>query len=443
MKHILTLIKISLLLLVTMASCRSGAGNLFKTSSPHEQYQRKLIAAGLDKTSMGKAWSTIANQSLNKALLITPPYKANGYFAAEKIPAMAYRFEGLRGQKISIHLVRSAASVNHIYVDLLTKQDNGEFKVIASADTTGKPLIAEMQENITYFIRLQPELLSSAAYTIEITAGPSLNFPLTNNSRKNIQSLFGDGRDAGSRKHEGIDIFSPFHTPVLAAADGTVTRVNENNLGGKVVWMRPEGKNYTLYYAHLDRQIAVEGQQVKSGDTLGLMGNTGNAKTTSPHLHFGIYTPGGTVDPLPFVNPVIQPLPEVTAAANLLNTRARTKGKTNLYLSASLTDQSAVALPPATVIFINAAYKNAYGVELPDGKTGFIKSRQLTALAPLRKIKITSSPLPGYEQPGEPMIVKTNFSQGETISVMGVFSNYLLVSGDTKETAWIVNNGSW
>ena len=443
MKHILTLTGISFLLLYTMASCRSGAGNLFKTTSPHEQYQRKLVAAGLDKTSMGKAWSTMANQSLNNALLITLPFKANGYFAAEKIPAMAYRFEGLRGQKISIHLIRSAARANHIYIDLLTKQDNGEFKVISSADTTGKPLIVEMQENLTYFIRLQPELLSSAAYTIEITAGPSLNFPLTNTNRRNIQSLFGDGRDAGSRKHEGIDIFSPLHTPVLAAANGTVTRVNENNLGGKVVWMRPEGKNYTLYYAHLDRQIAVEGQQVKSGDTLGLMGNTGNAKTTSPHLHFGIYTPNGTVDPLPFVNPVILPLPEVTAAVNLLNTRARTKGKTNLYLSASLTDQSAVTLPTATVIFINSAYKNAYSVELPDGKTGFIKSRQLTALAPLKKIKITSSPLPGYEEPGEPMVIKTNFSQGETISVMGVFSNYLLVSGDTKETAWIINNGSW
>jgi len=443
MKHILTLTGISFLLLYTMASCRSGAGNLFKTTSPHEQYQRKLVAAGLDKTSMGKAWSTMANQSLNNALLITLPFKANGYFAAEKIPAMAYRFEGLRGQKISIHLIRSAARANHIYIDLLTKQDNGEFKVISSADTTGKPLIVEMQENLTYFIRLQPELLSSAAYTIEIKAGPSLNFPLTNNSRKNIMSLFGDGRDAGSRKHEGIDIFSPFHTPVLAAADGTVTRVNENNLGGKVVWMRPEGKNYTLYYAHLDQQIAVEGQQVKSGDTLGLMGNTGNAKTASPHLHFGIYTPNGTVDPLPFVNPVILPLPEVTAAVNLLNTQARTKGKTNLYLSASLTDQSAVTLPTATVIFINSAYKNAYSVELPDGKTGFIKSRQLTALAPLKKIKITSSPLPGYEQPGEPMVIKTNFSPGETISVIGVFSNYLLVSGDTKETAWILNNGSW
>ncbi|MDO7742513.1 MAG: M23 family metallopeptidase [Pedobacter sp.] len=189
--------------------------------------------------------------------------------------------------------------------------------------------------------------------------------------------------------------------------------------------------------------MAVEGQQVKSGDTLGLMGNTGNAKTTSPHLHFGIYTPNGTVDPLPFVNPVILPLPEVTAAVNLLNTRARTKGKTNLYLSASLTDQSAMTLPTATVIFINSAYKNAYSVELPDGKTGFIKSRQLTALAPLKKIKITSSPLLGYEQPGESMVIKTNFSPGETISVVGVFSNYLLVSGDTKETAWILNNGSW
>ena len=43
------------------------------------------------------------------------------------------------------------------------------------------------------------------------------------------------------------------------------------------------------------------GNRVRVGDTLGFVGNTGNAKTTPPHLHFGIYTRGGAIDPLPFV----------------------------------------------------------------------------------------------------------------------------------------------
>jgi murein DD-endopeptidase MepM/ murein hydrolase activator NlpD len=48
--------------------------------------------------------------------------------------------------------------------------------------------------------------------------------------------------------------------------------------------------------------MVVPGQAVTKGDTVGLVGNTGNARTTPAHLHFGIYTFGGAVDPLPFVD---------------------------------------------------------------------------------------------------------------------------------------------
>src|SRR5690606_27514041 len=123
--------------------------------------------------------------------------------------------------------------------------------------------------------------------------------------------------------------FSSFRTPVIAIAPG-ITRVNENNLGGKVVWLRPEGKDFTLYYAHLDEQIATDGQFVRQGDTLGLMGNTGNARTTPPHLHFGIYTGNGAVDPLPFINPAIRKMPEVQADLKQLNTTMRASGSTSL-----------------------------------------------------------------------------------------------------------------
>jgi hypothetical protein len=90
-------------------------------------------------------------------------------------------------------------------------------------------------------------------------------------------------------------------TPALAAADGVVRGVGVTSLGGKVVWLRDED-GHALYYAHLDRQYVTEGQQVRTGDTLGFIGNTGNARTTPPHLHFGIYARGeGPVDPWYFV----------------------------------------------------------------------------------------------------------------------------------------------
>ena len=63
----------------------------------------------------------------------------------------------------------------------------------------------------------------------------------------------------------------------------------------------PAGRR-TLYYAHLDRREVSPGARVRPGDVVGFVGNTGNARATAPHLHFGIYRPGsGAVDPLPFI----------------------------------------------------------------------------------------------------------------------------------------------
>src|SRR5690606_16676185 len=111
-----------------------------------------------------------------------------------------------------------------------------------------------------------------------------------------------DPRDGDVRKHEGVDIFSSRGTPVVAASPGWVRRVGDNRLGGKVVWINNRELGISQYYAHLDSQLVRSGQQVNAGDTIGLVGNTGNAITTAPHLHFGIYKSGrGAVNPFPFL----------------------------------------------------------------------------------------------------------------------------------------------
>lgn len=125
-------------------------------------------------------------------------------------------------------------------------------------------------------------------------------FPVAG-KKANVGSFWGAKRDGGKRKHEGIDIFAKKGTPVLAISDGLITRVSNMPLGGKVVWMRSSVKNWSVYYAHLDEQWVVEGQYVRKGDALGTVGNTGNARTTPPHLHFGIYTNRGAMDPYPHV----------------------------------------------------------------------------------------------------------------------------------------------
>lgn len=87
--------------------------------------------------------------------------------------------------------------------------------------------------------------------------------------------------------HHGIDIFAPMGTPLLAVGDGEVFSVGWNNLGGNRLWLRDKDGN-TFYYAHLSAfsPLALNGLHVKAGAVLGFIGNSGDAITTPPHLHF-------------------------------------------------------------------------------------------------------------------------------------------------------------
>ena len=116
-----------------------------------------------------------------------------------------------------------------------------------------------------------------------------------------IGSYWGAVREGGKRKHEGIDIFARKGTPVVAVADGFVVEAGSTPRGGKTVWLRSGNNDFYFYYAHLHQQFVKSGQYVKKGDHLGTVGNTGNAKLTPPHLHFGIYSYTGAVNPLPYV----------------------------------------------------------------------------------------------------------------------------------------------
>ena len=114
--------------------------------------------------------------------------------------------------------------------------------------------------------------------------------PVVGVKRTGVHTSFGEPR-SGHRSHAGIDIFAHRGTPVVAAAEGVVVRIGTTDrLGGNTVWVA--GKPSTLYYyAHLDhfqKGLRV-GDHVEQGDVVGFVGNTGNARTTPAHLHFGMY----------------------------------------------------------------------------------------------------------------------------------------------------------
>jgi len=123
-------------------------------------------------------------------------------------------------------------------------------------------------------------------------------FPVANKSPRHIISRFGDAR--GRRKHQGIDIKADRGTPVLAIAKGTIERVKDGGNGGRQVWLRLRDSTM-VFYAHLDEQWVETGEEVNAGQAIGSVGNTGNARHTTPHLHFEIILPDkGEVDPAQF-----------------------------------------------------------------------------------------------------------------------------------------------
>jgi murein DD-endopeptidase MepM/ murein hydrolase activator NlpD len=129
----------------------------------------------------------------------------------------------------------------------------------------------------------------------------SLPLPIAELRQAALRDSWGAPRSNG-RKHQGIDLFAPKGTPVSSTTRGLVFRVGQNQLGGNVVWILGPGRQMH-YYAHLDRFAAFEpGDLVNPGDVIGYVGDTGNARGTPPHLHYGIYTPGrGAINPFPLL----------------------------------------------------------------------------------------------------------------------------------------------
>ena len=131
-------------------------------------------------------------------------------------------------------------------------------------------------------------------------------FPL--GRRTPVAATYGAPR-AGVRWHHGVDLLGPRGTPVLAVTDGTLFDVGWNARGGHRLWLRDAAGN-AYYYAHLDAYaVAVRsGARVRADQPLGMLGTSGDAEHTPPHLHFEVHPAGlkplgydGAVDPVPYL----------------------------------------------------------------------------------------------------------------------------------------------
>lgn len=127
-------------------------------------------------------------------------------------------------------------------------------------------------------------------------------WPIDRSLMKNSIGAFGmrnDPFNRGIRRHEGVDMGAPIGTPIYATGTGIV--VNPKALGGYGYQILLDHKfGYKTRYAHLSKILVQEGQWVKRGEIIGLMGNTGRSKGS--HLHYEVIHKGVPVNPINYLS---------------------------------------------------------------------------------------------------------------------------------------------
>lgn len=155
-----------------------------------------------------------------------------------------------------------------------------------------------------------PESALGPITTADLTtlAVKSLLIPVEGVAATQLRDSYIDGRSEG-RVHEAIDIMAPKDTPVLAVTDGIVQKLYQSDKGGIMIFQMDPSGLYVYYYGHLSRYAdgLAEGKQVRRGDVIGYVGDTGNAGAGNFHLHFGIskvsapgkWSGGSPINPYP------------------------------------------------------------------------------------------------------------------------------------------------
>ena len=285
-------------LALIFASCSrlNKATDFITNPSAKEIYKRDYNIS----EELYSLWEQQHEIGLQDSLKIELPYAENGHFSPRSFPIYSYEINLNAGEIFNFEIFTD--SINDlVFIDFYQVKGDSikRFDRIESAEIDQKIFQYEIKEYGLYKIVIQPAIEIQSDFVLKFDKKPAYSFPVAEGQNSNIQSYWGAARDGGARSHEGIDIFAQRGTPVLAATNGRIGFTGEKGLGGKQVWLRDTKRGQSLYYAHLD-SIAKTSGSVKTGDTLGFVGNTGNARTTPPHLHFGIYK-RGAINPLYFV----------------------------------------------------------------------------------------------------------------------------------------------
>jgi peptidoglycan LD-endopeptidase LytH len=181
-------------------------------------------------------------------------------------------------------------------------------KIPPPVETVEAPPVTEPVQPLTEPVESITEPVESAAQ--QVTQIQPLIIPVAGVRPDQLLDTYSDSRSEG-RTHDAIDIMAPAETPVLAAADGQVQKLWQSERGGITIYQLSADQKMIFYYAHLARYAdgLTEGKQVRQGEVIAYVGDTGNAGAGNYHLHFSIasvsdpkrYWDGTNINPYPLL----------------------------------------------------------------------------------------------------------------------------------------------
>jgi SH3-like domain-containing protein len=215
--------------------------------------------------------------------------------------------------------------------------------------------------------------------------------------------------------------------------------VDTTPVGGRVIWLRDSKRRASVYYAHLNEILVAEDARVSPGDTIGRVGNTGNARTTPPHLHFGLYFRGeGPSDPWHFLFELPTELEPVQVELSELGEWVRVSGE-DIYFRdrADRRGDVLAQLPRHTTVRVMGGTGAWYRVELPDGSDGFVAGRLTEELTePIMSTRVVEVQ-PLQAEPRSDAPVMGRLRTGTDVAVFGTFGDYLFVQSPSGQAGWM------
>ena len=214
-----------------------------------------------------------------------------------------------KGYYIALILCAAAIGISgYLYYQNTTQQEEN---LLLQEETQEELLLGTMGTEALEAIATQPSSVQGTTPSTQASTEPTEKKPLKTAAPVSGETIASYSMDCLSynettrdwRVHNGVDIAAEAGTQVLAAADGEVTRVYEDETLGYTVEIRHEG-GYTTCYSSLAETVSVqEGDSVTVGQVIGCVGETALVETVlGPHVHFSVTYQDASMDPADFLN---------------------------------------------------------------------------------------------------------------------------------------------